>query len=298
MSEYQYFEFQALDRPLTQAEMKKLRSVSSRAHITPTSFVNEYSWGDFKGDPVKWMKNYFDAFLYISNWGSRRFMLRIPKRLLDSKTVSQYRAGDGISCRAKDQHLILSFDAEIEDRDWVDGEGWLASLVSLRSDVMRGDHRCLYLGWLMALQGGELKARDVEPAVPPGLGDLNAALQSLVDFLDLDPDLLAAAAEGSGARESLDLSQKEIDAWAAKLSAKEKDRVVAALVGGESRTIGEELRRRAFREIRGEQRDREGVKRRSVLQLSERAKSIAVERKQREAEARAKAKAKRDRKEV
>lgn len=50
MSEYQYYEFQAIDRPLTAKEIDKLRSYSTRAHITPTSLINEYSWGDFKGD--------------------------------------------------------------------------------------------------------------------------------------------------------------------------------------------------------------------------------------------------------
>ncbi len=50
MSEYQYYEFQAIDRPLTAKEMSELRSYSTRARITPTSFVNDYSWGSFKGD--------------------------------------------------------------------------------------------------------------------------------------------------------------------------------------------------------------------------------------------------------
>jgi hypothetical protein len=81
MSEYQYYEFQALDRPLTQEQMSELRAYSSRARITPSSFVNVYNWGDFKGNPLRWVEQYFDAFLYFANWGSRRFMLRLPKKL-------------------------------------------------------------------------------------------------------------------------------------------------------------------------------------------------------------------------
>ena len=46
MSEYQYYEFLAIDRPLTDTEMGELRSISSRGEITPTSFSNEYNWGD------------------------------------------------------------------------------------------------------------------------------------------------------------------------------------------------------------------------------------------------------------
>lgn len=44
MSEYQYYEFQAIDRRLTTEEMARLRSFSTRARITPTSFVNDYGW--------------------------------------------------------------------------------------------------------------------------------------------------------------------------------------------------------------------------------------------------------------
>ena len=61
MSEYQYYEFQATDRPLTEREMGELRSFSSRATITPTRFVNHYEWGSFKGNPSAWMEQYLAA---------------------------------------------------------------------------------------------------------------------------------------------------------------------------------------------------------------------------------------------
>ena len=53
MSEYQYYDFRAIDRALTKAEMAELRSVSTRAAITSTSFMNHYEWGDLKADPLK-----------------------------------------------------------------------------------------------------------------------------------------------------------------------------------------------------------------------------------------------------
>jgi hypothetical protein len=79
MSEYQYYEFLALDRPLTEKQRAELRSLSTRAEITATRFVNEYHWGDLKGDPQKMMERYFDAFLYLANWGTRRLMFRLPR---------------------------------------------------------------------------------------------------------------------------------------------------------------------------------------------------------------------------
>lgn len=46
MSEYQYYEFVALDRALTPDEVEELRRISTRAQISPTGFRNEYQWGD------------------------------------------------------------------------------------------------------------------------------------------------------------------------------------------------------------------------------------------------------------
>ncbi|MFO1293508.1 MAG: hypothetical protein U1F07_10590 [Rubrivivax sp.] len=45
MSEYQYCEFAAIDRPLTAAEMARLRQVSTRGQISASGFVNHYEWG-------------------------------------------------------------------------------------------------------------------------------------------------------------------------------------------------------------------------------------------------------------
>ncbi|MGD0065848.1 MAG: shikimate kinase [Streptosporangiaceae bacterium] len=53
----------ALDKPLTDKQRAELRELSSRAEITATRFVNEYSYGDFRGRPEKLIERYFDAFL-------------------------------------------------------------------------------------------------------------------------------------------------------------------------------------------------------------------------------------------
>jgi hypothetical protein len=64
-----------------------LRSISTRAVITSTSFTNHYEWGDLKADPLKLLAEYFDAFVYVTNWGTREFYLRLPQGLIDSKQL-------------------------------------------------------------------------------------------------------------------------------------------------------------------------------------------------------------------
>ena len=85
MSEYQYYDFRAIDRALTKAEMAELRSVSTRPVITSTSFTNHYEWGDLKADPLKLLEKYFDTFLYVANWGTRELCLRLPLELAITK---------------------------------------------------------------------------------------------------------------------------------------------------------------------------------------------------------------------
>ena len=152
MSEYQYYEFKAVDKPLSEKDMEALRNISTRAQITPTGFVNEYNWGDFKGNPRKLVEKYFDVFLYVANWGTRRFMLKVPRNLVDVDLVNQYCTGESAIIHEKGNHLIFEFTSETENYEWEEGEGWLSSLISLRSDIIHGDYRCLYLTWLFCAQ--------------------------------------------------------------------------------------------------------------------------------------------------
>ena len=54
--------------------------------------------------------------------------------------------------------------------EWDDGTSWMGSLVSLRSDLLRGDLRCLYLGWLLCAQNQEVIDRINVTAGPPWSG--------------------------------------------------------------------------------------------------------------------------------
>lgn len=112
MSENQYYEFQAIDRTLTAKEIAELRACSTRAHITSTSFTNDYAWGNFKGNENAWMEKYFDAFLYLANWGTHILRFRLPSGQLGLTTAKAYCDGSGASVRAKAGKVILRFESE------------------------------------------------------------------------------------------------------------------------------------------------------------------------------------------
>ncbi len=146
MSEYQYYEFLAVDRPLTTAEQAEVRQLSTRARITATSFTNEYHWGDFKGSPDQLMQHYYDAHLYFANWGTHRIMFRLPRTLLDPKIAGQYCVDGQVRMSATREHVILDLTSEDEAGEWVeDAEESLSTIVGVRSELAAGDLRPLYL---------------------------------------------------------------------------------------------------------------------------------------------------------
>jgi len=150
MSEYQYYEFLALDRPLDRAAQDALRSISSRARITVTSFTNHYEWGDLKGDPCEFMERWFDLHLYLANWGTRRLMLRMPARSVNRKDIDRFlREIDWVEVWTSGDNLIVDIQRNEEgaDDDLDDGSGRLAALAPLRTDVLSGDLRLFYLLW-------------------------------------------------------------------------------------------------------------------------------------------------------
>ena len=288
MSEYQYYEFRAIDRSLSSRELTELRALSSRAQITPVSFINTYEWGNFKGNPLKLMEKYFDAFVYVANWGTREFMLRIPAHLCDLKVMQCYLSGSAVTVAAKNDNLILQCRTEDEPEDWDSGEGWMASLMPLRAELMQGAFRCLYLAWLLAAQSGELEDEELEPVVPPGLRSLSAALQSFADFMRIDPDLIEAAAIESRPLPDKASSKEDLQAWISALSESEKNRALLEMLQGDNPLFRMELLRRFHTDISHRQGLQPPARTlRTVEALLSAGQRISAERQRRAAERRA-----------
>ncbi len=130
----------------------------------------------------------------MANLGTREFYLRLPQELVDSKQLRTMLPGDAASVRKAGSNLIIGFENEPEQNDWNDSTGWMGSRIFLRSELLRGDLRCLYLGWLLCVQCEEFAEEELEPPMPAGLGELSAPLYSLIEFLGIDEDLVEVAA--------------------------------------------------------------------------------------------------------
>lgn len=202
MSEYQFYEFAAIDAPLSEEGLSYADSVSSRADVTPRRWKNVYNWSDFRGSVAKMME-FYDAHVYVTNWGTFRFALAFPPDCLDAEAVEPYLLGSWLCLEQGAGRHVLTWNGGTEEpQGWAEGEGVLDRLIPIREEFVRGDLRSLYLGWLASSNGWDDPDDDSdeidsahEPPVPPGLGSLTSAQRELAEQLMLDPDLLAAAAE-------------------------------------------------------------------------------------------------------
>jgi hypothetical protein len=303
MSEYQYYEFLAIDRPLTADEMAELRAFSTRATITPVSFTNEYNWGDFKGDPEKLMQRYFDAHVYVANWMTAIFMVRLPMEALTRETAKAAAVPYILEIKATKTHWIITWSLEESENynrfGMEDGRGWMAQLAPVRDELLRGDLRSLYIGWLAAVAGEMMDDDETEPLCVSGLGDLTAAQQALAEFLEVDPDILAGAGMGSPAAKETEVSRREMDKWIDALPRDEVNSILKQLLEGKGQQAERSIRNRFVLSRRGSQTGDADAPRRTVGELrqnAEKARQIRLEkqkrdRKQREIKRREKRKA-------
>lgn len=207
MSGYQFVHFLAIDRPLSDEQMKFMQRQSTRARISRREFTNEYHFGDFHGDSLEMMRRGFDLHLHFADFGVRRLMFRLPAGLPWNKaTFKPFALKYNLEWIADNRGSggVLTVNPESDAGKWdsyVDGlEDLLTELTPVREMLIAGDLRPLYLAWL-ACDPEEGK----EPPVPAGLKVLASAIRRFAKFYELSDDLLQAAA-----KESADIGDRPV----------------------------------------------------------------------------------------
>ncbi len=237
MSEYQYYEFQAIDRPLTQEERAAICELSSRVKPTATTASFNYSYGNFRGDPKQVLARYFDIMYYITNWGTQQLMFRFPTSLINRETIELYCIDNYISLSFAGDWAILDWEFSQEEgfNDWIEGEGILSELIGLRQEILQQDYRGLYLAWLKAIDLSEgyidIDKTQLEPPLPPGLGQLSAAQKAFTEIFELDEHLLNVACASSGKLTTI--SEQTWQQAISQLSASEREDFLLRLAKGE-----------------------------------------------------------------
>ncbi|WP_326571551.1 hypothetical protein OIE69_09735 [Actinacidiphila glaucinigra] len=139
---------------------------------------------------------------------------------------------DAFAVWTRSGHTLLDFSVSSEHGgEWEFETSYtLSAFVGLRAELAAGDLRPLYVAWLAGLTAWELAeddeenyAREVEPPVPAGLASLTGPQRVLAEFLGVDADLMAVAAEGSRPATAEGLDPTALTAFVAGLPAADKD---------------------------------------------------------------------------
>lgn len=292
MSEYQYHEWQTIDRLLTPDEQAAVNNLSSHIEVSPSKAVVTYNWGDFKHDPRQVLLKYFDAYFYQANWGTMRLMFRFPKGMLEESQIEPYWDGEYISFETVGDYQVLDMDFNPEDGGWLEEtELDLSDFIPLRTALLQGDFRLLYLAWLKEMtffgepvyeddEDEDSSAHDIEPPVPPGLKKLTPSLENFIRAFDIDPFLIRAAAEASpDLQPTPPVNYRE---WVSRLSRSECDDFLTRLANGDA-AAGMALRKR-LGEFLLQSQPAQNAGKRTLGELIQRSHQLKEEDKRRKAE--------------
>jgi len=218
----------------------------------------------------------------------------VPLATFGKSELKPFATKYALNVETGDDYWIIDWALdESEDYDRFaedDGSGWMRRLAPLRDELLRGDLRPLYLGWLAGAGRGKIREAALEPEVPAGLSELSPAQQALVEFLEVDPDMLAAAAAGSTAVLQADVTgDHRIDAWLGEWSCDEMAAVLKLITLGQGQVAERRVRSRHAAWLKTQRSSvASKARRRSVAELRELAKSASSVRLEREAKERAK----------
>ena len=151
----------------------------------------------------------------------------------------------------------------------------------------------VFVSYLALLRSeDEMEYDELEPPVPLNLASLNAPLKSLVDFMRIDTDLVAVAAENSTS-ENRHADPKVLKTWIGNFTEGEKNDILFRLIGENNPHLGTELELRFRQTISNKDNAEATEPPRTVESLLNKAETYAEERKRKMAEQRAKERAQR-----
>jgi len=199
-------------------------------------------------------------------------MFRFPSGLVSRDIIETHCVQDRITFRTVNGFDVLDMDlSEEEGGGWIEGKGSLSSLIPLRTDILQGDYRSVYLAWLKAMSVGDgylphgrksSASKPPVPAIPAGLKQLTPALKRFVEQFDVPACIVEAAAEHSP--ELAETVAMDFRPLVAHLLALEP-RPPAAL--GPGRSIGELLKRAAAIETARKRRQEQEARRKHEAEM-------------------------------
>ncbi len=112
----------------------------------------------------------------------------------------------------------------------------METLLPVRSALLEGDIRPLYLGWLAGVASRNVRGEVAEPPVPPGLADWNSTyLADLREFLCVPTDMLYESTKRRADLPGHDEIRARVQPYVSHLDTDCKDNLLAELIPTEHR---------------------------------------------------------------
>ena len=145
MSEYQYHEFCRISSPMPKDVRKIMNSFSSRATLTTHGASYVYNYSDFNYEPIEILKDYFDVYFYIANWGTLRLAFKFDKLEIDYSELKKFQIEDeNIKLIEFEDCCIIDIElAKEEGFGWTDGEDMLTEILPLYTDIKNKNYQFL-----------------------------------------------------------------------------------------------------------------------------------------------------------
>jgi hypothetical protein len=246
MSAFQFYDFRAIDRPLSTAQIAEVEGWSSRSKVGSKKAVFTYAYGDFQKNPLDAVDSYFDGLLYWASWGAKKLIFRFPLSSIDLPALQKFafevESADntyqyGIRIHKRGSNVLLEcYAMNEEEEDYVDEMGKeMDHFVQIREAILTEDYRSLFLFWLHL---AEFKVKEslttslslTLPMLPSALKTLSVELEAFVDFFGIDRFLIRAAAHFSPDSQAVDrvygqalaqLDEMEKNEWLLRLASQE-----------------------------------------------------------------------------
>ncbi len=227
MSEYQYYRFERLDGYLDSKARHELRGISSRADITAISFQVHYNYSDLKANPDEMMLKHFDIGFYYAEWGSIISYIKLPVGTIPDAILEPEI--EGFNIQQTDEWQLLVFEIEECSCYFNDENEFFLYLAGLRSELIQGDWRLVYLMWL-----GDAGSNDELGPMPLIWFDydcLNEGLRAFASLYNIPLAAVKALSMLLNAKPHHPAKQSglQLEAWLDKLAEEDKNRLLRAV---------------------------------------------------------------------
>ncbi|WP_232326154.1 hypothetical protein [Xenorhabdus hominickii] len=178
------------------------------------------------------MAQYFDIGLYYANWGQVICYLKVPSDT-NPQVFMCIDDGDSVTCEKVDGYVLFTFSVDENDyyMDDDDAKDYLNHLVELRSELMEGDYRLLYLPCLKRAFDGDKTLAEL-PLINFNFKQLSEAQSAFAELFGVPPEAYNALDMLLKSSQSHTVEVKYLTATEQvnRLSASDKDLLLKSLV--------------------------------------------------------------------